>query len=266
VTDESGTPQAAEWADEAGSDIPTDAARAVDSADPVEVPKEWWDDPAMPWRHKPTRADVVCLSALSVVAVYALVMLPLRPVILGLAPHLLGSLGYRTGLIMTGALSATGSGWWPLVLAVGSLMVIKFHWVYWWAGKLWGHEILDTFAKNKSERTKRYYDKAWAITHRYETLALIATFLPIPLPAGVIFAALGAAGTSLRKFLTVCIASSVVTTAAYLYLGYRLGEPAVEFMDVYGRYLWYVSIAILVGMLGLAFWRARRTPAASASK
>jgi len=253
VTDDERTPQAGV---EDTVDVP-------DVGDEAGSSRQWWDDPAMPWRHQPGRSDVVCLSALSLVAIYALVMLPLRPVILGLAPHLLGSLGYRTGLIMTGALATTGDRWWPLVLAVGSLAVIKFHWVYWWAGRLWGREILDTFAKNKSGRTKRYYDKAWALTHRYETLALIATFLPIPLPAGVVFAALGAAGTSLRKFLTVCIASSVVTTAAYLYLGFRLGEPAVEFMDVYGRYLWYVSIAILVGMVGLAFWRARRTPAAS---
>ena len=86
---------------------------------------EWWDDPALPWKHKPGRADLICMSALSVVAIYALVMLPLRPIILGLAPHLLGSLGYRTGLVLVGALAAVGDRWWPLVLVVGSLMAMK---------------------------------------------------------------------------------------------------------------------------------------------
>ncbi len=222
--------------------------------------REWWDDPALPWRHQPTRADIACLTALGVVAAYGLVMLPLRPVILGLAPHLLGSLGYRTGLIMTGALASVGDPWWPLVWAVGSLMVIKFHWVYWWAGRLWGRQILDVFAKDKSERTRRRYDRAWQLTHRFDTLALVATFLPIPLPAGVIFAAVGAAGTSLRKFLTVCVLSSLTTTGAYLAIGHALGEPAVQVMDAYGRYLWYVSIAILVGMIGVAVWRSRTRP------
>ena len=61
---------------------------------PDEAEKEWWDDPSMPWRHKPTRADVACLTALGVAGVYGLIMLPLRPVVLGLAPHLLGSLGW----------------------------------------------------------------------------------------------------------------------------------------------------------------------------
>lgn len=244
---ENPTPESA-----AGQTPPPDAAGAVAGE------REWWDDPAMPWRHRPGRADLFCLSAIGLVAVYGLVMLPLRPVILGLAPHLLGSLGYRTGLIMTGALGAAGDRWWPLVLLVGSLMVIKFHWVYWWAGRLWGRNIMDVFAKDKSERTRRFYERAWQATHRYETLALVATFLPLPLPGGVIFAALGAAGTSLRKFLVVSVLSSVVTSAAYMYFGYLLGEPAVAAMDLYGRYLWYVSIAMIVGMIGIAVWRSRR--------
>ena len=87
--------------------------RSATVTQPPEAVRDWWDDPALPWRHKPSRADLVCLSALGVVAVYALVMLPLRPVILGLAPHVLGSLGYRTGLIMTGALASVGDGGWP---------------------------------------------------------------------------------------------------------------------------------------------------------
>ena len=239
---------------------PPDPA-AGEQAPAASEPPEWWDDPALPWRHRPSRLDLFCLSALGVVAVYALVMLPLRPVMLGLAPHVLGSLGYRTGLIMTGALASTGDPWWPGVLALGALLTIKFHWVYWLAGRLWGREILDVFAKNKSARTRAVYDKAWAVTHRFDVLMLVATFLPIPLPSGVVLAAVGAAGTSLRRFLVVCGLSSLATSAGYLYLGYRLGEPAVAVMDAYGRCLWYVSLAFIAGMIALALWRSRRRPA-----
>ena len=117
-------------------------------------------------------------------------------------------------------------------------------------------------ARDKWPRTKALYEKAWQTTHRYEVLALVLTFLPLPIPGGVVFAALGAAGTSLRKFLLVSIAASLVTTAAYMYAGFLVGEPAVQLMDAYGRYLWYVSLAILVGMIALAVWRVRR-PAAN---
>ena len=114
--------------------------------------RAWWDDPALPWRHEPTRADLVCMAALGVVAVYGLVMLPLRPAILGLAPQVHGSLGYRTGVVMSGALAAVGDPWWPLVLVLGSLMTIKFSWVYWWAGRLWGRHIMEVWAAGRSER------------------------------------------------------------------------------------------------------------------
>lgn len=232
---------------------------APSGADEAAEP-EWWDDPALPWRHRPGRADIACMSAMSVVAIYALVMLPLRPVMLGLAPHLLGSLGYRTGLVLVGALAAVGDLWWPVVLVIGSLMAMKFDWVYWWAGRLWGRNIMDVWAANKSPRTQRRWDKVWEFTHRYETLAIIVTFLPIPLPAGVIYAALGASGTRLWKFLTVGFLSSLATTAGYMALGYWIGEPAVEVVDTYGQYLWYLSIAIIVGMVAVYWWRQRSKP------
>lgn len=227
--------------------------------------KEWWDDPAMPWRHKPGRADIACMTALSVVAIYGLVMMPLRPVMLGLAPHILGSLGYRTGLVLIGAMASQGDQWWPLVLLFGSLMAMKFDWVYWWAGKLWGRNIMDVWAANKSERTQRRWNRLWDGVRRFESLWIFLTFLPIPLPAGVIYAALGAAGTKLWKFLTVCFLSAVTTSAAYMYLGYAIGEPAVAVVDAYGKYLWYVSIAILVGMFAVYWWRNRSTKDADAS-
>ena len=224
--------------------------------------KEWWDDPGLPWKQAPTRADLTCLSLLGVVAVYGLVMLPLRPVMLGLAPHVSGALGYRTGLVLTGALASQGDPWWPLVWVLGALLSIKFSWIYWWAGRLWGRDIMDVWMTGRSARGRRSYERAWGLAHRFETLAIVLTFLPVPLPAGVVYAALGAAGTSLRKFLTVAGLSSLVTTGGYLYLGLAIGEPAVAVVDTYGRYLWYLSIAIIVGMLGAWWWKGRSGAAA----
>jgi len=244
----------------------TPAAGTPTPGDP-EVPaeKEWWDDPSLPWRHEPTRADLTCLSLLGVVAVYGLVMLPLRPVMLGLAPHVSGALGYRTGLVLTGALASQGDPWWPLVWVLGALMTIKFSWIYWWAGRLWGRDIMDVWMAGRSPRGRRSYERAWSLAHRFETLAIVLTFLPVPLPAGVVYAALGAAGTSLRKFLTVAGLSSLVTAGVYLYLGYSIGEPAVEVVDAYGRYLWYVSIAIIVAMVGAWWWKGRRDATSDAT-
>ena len=238
------------------ADVPTRSSVPA-AGEGTGAEKEWWQDPGLPWKHQPTRADLACLGWIGGISVYSLVMLPLRPVMLTLSPVVLGSLGYRTGLVMMGALAATGDRWWPLVWVLGTLGAVKFDWVYWWAGKLWGHGLIEVWS-GRSERARRRNDRAVRLAHRYETLAIAATFTPVPMPAPVVYAALGAAGTTLRKFLTVDIISSVVSTAAYLYLGYALGEPAVGLMQQYGQLLWYVSLAILAGMLGAFFWQQRR--------
>lgn len=216
--------------------------------------REWWQEPGLPWKHKPTRSDIACLSWIGAISIYSLVMLPLRPVMLSLSPVVLGSLGYRTGLVMVGALAATGDPWWPLVLVLGSLGAAKFDWVYWWAGKLWGHGLIEVWS-GRSERARRRNDRAVAFAHKYETLAILLTYLPIPLPAAVVYAALGAAGTRLRKFLLVDLIGALVSTAGYLYLGYAIGEPAVDLVNKYGQWLWYLSLALLVGVLFYSFRR-----------
>ena len=222
-----------------------------------DAPREWWQEPGLPWKHKPTSSDIACLSWMGVASVYGLILLPLRPVMLGLAPHLLGSLGYRTGLVMTGALAAIGDPWWPLVLVLGSLMAMKFDWIYWWAGKLWGHGLIEVWS-GRSDRARRRNQRAINFAHKYETWAILVTYLPIPLPAAVVYAALGAAGTGLKKFLVVDFIASLIASALYMYLGYAIGEPAVELINAYGQYLWYVSLAIIAGMLALAWWNARK--------
>ena len=110
----------------------------------------------------------------------------------------------------------------------------------------------------RSERARRINARAEHFARKYETLAIIVNFLPVPLPRAVILAVLGEAGTSLKKFLTVSVIASFVTTAGYLAVGYWIGEPAVAIMDAYGKYLWYVSLAILVFVVANAWWQQRK--------
>ncbi|MEZ5202198.1 MAG: hypothetical protein R2742_13220 [Micropruina glycogenica] len=142
--------------------------------------REWWDDPGLPWKHKPTKADISCLVWMGIASVYGLILLPLRPVMLGLAPHLLGSLGYRTGLVMTRALEA------PPVTVGGPGAG---------AGQPDGDEIrLDLLVGRQTVgpradrgvvRTLREGAQTQPAGHRvhaeYETWAIFVTYLPIPM-------------------------------------------------------------------------------------
>jgi membrane protein DedA with SNARE-associated domain len=233
----------------------SDADSQVPEASPTEEP-QWWEDPSLPWKHKPTKSDMACFGWMSVVAIYSVVISILRPGLLASAPHVLASLGSWSGNILVGAQASQGDRWWPLVWALATLGFVKFDWIYWWAGRLWGRELIEAWS-GRSPRARRYNERAAGLARKYETLAIVVGFLPIPLPRALILAVLGEAGTSLRKLLTVSVLTSFVTTGAYLGIGYWIGEPAVAVMDAYGKYLWYVSLAILVFVIGNAWWKQR---------
>ena len=244
------------------SDAQSEDARPDPSAGPQEgAAREWWDDPALPWRHQPTRADIACFSWLGVAAVYGLVMSFLRPTLLAFGPHVLASLGSWSGMVLIGARAAVGDPWWPLVWFLGTFGLIKFDWIYWWAGRLWGRNLIEVWS-GRSERARRINDRAERFARKYDVLALAVSMVPFVPGRAVIVAVLGEAGTSLTKFLSVSLVSSVVVNGACLAVGYWIGEPAVAVMDAYGKYLTWVSVAILVAIIAQQWWKQRTRAAA----
>jgi membrane protein DedA with SNARE-associated domain len=123
--------------------------------------------------------------------------------------------------------------------------------------------ILETFTGN-SKMSKRRAEIVLKFTHRYETLAVVATYLPLPLPMALIYAAVGASGMRLRKFLIIDIITAAVSQAGWLWLGWSIGEPAVRIVRIYADYSLYVTIGILVVMLATWWWRRSRTSAKTA--
>jgi membrane protein DedA with SNARE-associated domain len=247
--------------DEPQATLEETPSEAPDDADTG--PKEWWDDPRLPWRHKPTRSDIACYTGIAILGVWALVMLPLRPLLLANPPLSAVINGGRTSVVATGAWLEVNGGPMVLYWVAVTLSILKFDWVYWWAGKLWGAAILETFT-GRSKLSKRRAELVLKFTHRYETLAVVATYLPLPLPMALIYAAVGASGMRLRKFLAIDIVTAGVSQALYLWLGWSIGEPAVRIVRIYADYSLYVTIAILVVMLATWWWRRSRTSGTAA--
>ncbi|MCL1907521.1 MAG: DedA family protein [Propionibacteriaceae bacterium] len=221
----------------------------------------WWDDPSLPWKHKPTKADLACWAWIAVVSVYGLALLPLRAILIGWSPPAAAMItGGRTSVVATGAWVFVNGG--PIVVywIVASLSLVKFSWVYWWAGKLWGTGIIDLLA-GQSTRAKKRAERAVRLTNRFWLLAIFLTFLPIPFPMPIVYAAIGAAGTPLKRFLPPVIIVSLIFQAGYLALGWWIGEPAVAIVNLYAKFMWYVVAGILVSML-IGWWiRNRRNNA-----
>jgi len=238
----------------------TEAREATpgDEGDTTEEEPPWWDDPSLPWRHKPTKADLTCWLLIAAVGIYGVAITLARPVLIGWNPPVAAMItGGRTSVVATGAWTFVKGG--PLVVywLVAAISLVKFSWVYWWAGRLWGTNIIDLLA-GKSKRAKRNAERAVKLANRFALLAIFLTFLPVPLPMPIVYAALGAAGMKLKRFLIPVLIISAVIQAGYLALGWSLGEPVVALVNLYANYTLYVTGAILVGMILAWLWRRSR--------
>ena len=209
---------------------------------------EWWDDPGMPWRRKPTKSDLWCMGWMGVAAIFGLIMLPLRGWLLGLNPPLLLAItGSRTAAASLGALFSQGLAqnlWLPIVL--GTIMSVKFDWIYWWAGKLWGRGMIEVWAGQSRRAAKNYARvERWAV--KWGALGIFLAYAPIPLPLmAVVFVLAGASGMSIKKFMILDVIASVSWTLLFVTLGYGIGEPAVMLLREYARISNYVAIGLVV--------------------
>ncbi|SBM42653.1 Hypothetical membrane protein (DedA family) [Propionibacterium freudenreichii] len=240
-----------------GSGQPHVADQSATSDEP-----EWWQDDSMPWKHKPGRSDIACLAWLGGLGVFSMLMLPLRAWLMGSPdriPLLVALTGSRTGTAMLGAVVRTGDyavswdlgghliaiSWvWPMIAAV--IMSCKFDWIYWWAGKLWGRGMIEVWA-GKSERARRRYERLEKWAGKVGWLAFVLAYLPVPLPLmAVVFVLAGASGMRLRRFVVLDVVVCSCWTVVFGVLGYVVGTPITDVLNVYSKVANYVTIGLVV--------------------
>lgn len=205
-----------------------------------------WDDPRMPWGGEATAEDKRAWWAIIALGLYGIAMMPLRPIILGMSTYALATItGSAIAMVDIGAGIALGveSTWW-LWLVIASLSIIKFDWIFWWAGKLWGHAMIEMIA-GRSRWAARTARHAEALARRYGIAAVFIVGLIPFLPASVVYAFVGSAGMRLRTFLIVDLLSALVNRSIWMFLGYQIGDPAKRLVDLIDKYSWYIALAIL---------------------
>lgn len=229
------------------------------TSDSPAAKREWWDDPKLPWKGKPSRKEIWCWGAIAAVGVYGIVLLPLRPFILGLNTWALAAVtGSNIAMVDIGAKAALGqTNWWWLGLIAAALTSIKFDWIWWWAGRLWGHNLIEVISGRSrwAARTGRY---AEGLARRFGAPAMVLCwFIPF-LPSPIVYAFVGDVGMRLRKFLLLDFIGGLLYRGLWMYLGFLIGAPAKNFVDKLASYSFYLTIAALVVVLGSVFWRTFR--------
>ncbi len=233
-------------AEEQATKEQTDPREAASGEEEPE--REWWEDEGMPWKKKPGRADYACLAWFGVIAVFSLILIPTRAWLLGVAPDWLAMItGGRTAVAASGAIASTGEmPHWPIVLIVASVLSLKFDWIYWWAGKLWGRGMIEVWA-GQSKRAARNYDRAERWAEKLGPIGFLIAYIPMPLPLmQVVFVLSGASGMSLKRFLIYDYIASTLWLIGYFALGWQLGEGAVAVLDWYAKIAGWVAIGLIV--------------------
>ncbi|WP_168582471.1 DedA family protein [Gephyromycinifex aptenodytis] len=220
-----------------------------------------------PEDYTPTRADRIALTLIAVSGVYGIVMMLARPTLLGFNPLLLACLtGSRSALVTIGALAATGGTSLSVVgvaFVVASFSLIKLDLLFWWAGSLWGDFFIRSIT-GSSKGALRRAERAEGLARRYHTLAVLITNIPIlPIPRAIVFAVLGTAGTSFRAIFAVDLAAAAVVQGLWLYLGYTVGEPVVQVVEVIAKYSLWITLVILAGVILGGMRKARREQSSS---
>ena len=145
------------------------------------------------------------------------------------------------------------------MLVVAALSSIKLDWIYWWAGKLWGHGMIEIWA-GSSKRAARNYSRAVRWAEKLGPWGFFIAYLPIPLPImPVVFVLSGATGLSLKRFLIYDFLAGGFWLALYFWFGWQVGEPVVGLLDAYARISTYVAIGLLVVVLGSAILKPRKS-------
>lgn len=234
-------------AESSDQDDRTDADRAGDeqAADDRTGPITSWRQ-ILPWQGKATRLDKALLITMGVLILYGFATIPLKPFLLASHPVLLEFMtGGYASIGAAAAFARIGEIPLWLVIVAGVIGMIKFDWLFWWTGRQWGRGIVTLFANG--ERAKRLAGRAHELNPWVVRVAVIGAMLP-GIPAALVFAIAGWTGMRLITFLLLDVIGALIMTGLVAWLGYSLGQWAVDVVLTIDQYALWISLALIFGI------------------
>jgi len=212
---------------------------------------------SLPWDGRPERADLIILAGITASGLYALILLPLVPSLVGSHPLLLELIrGSTTSIVTMGALARTGHADLVVALIASIPALIAFDWAYWWAGRRWGNRAL-TMIGGAHPKGIRRAERVRRLMGRFGPVAVVLAYV-LPVPTALVDAAAGWARMRLVVFLICDAIGALLWTALLVGLGYSVGQPAVDVVHKVSHYSLYVTIALIVFIV---FRQGRQTRA-----
>jgi membrane-associated protein len=218
-------------------------SRRTYTPEEVEAAKQQWRD-VRPWDSPMARADKVLVFSTVAIIALMLISLPVRPFLLATHPVALSAVtGSLSAIGAAAAFARVGDADLWLVIAAGVFGMIKFDWLFWWAGRRWGAKGVRFFTPPGRARRFVARVRSWP---RWSTwLLVVAAALP-GVPSVPLFLLAGLAGMRLAVFLVLDALGSALVAGLVGGLGYGLGQRAVDVVLAIDQYALWISIALVV--------------------
>ncbi len=199
--------------------------------------------------------EVICGALLALMAIWELAMIPVKPYLIGhptLSSVITTDPVAEVALGVLAAYNHHRAMWLPPICFATALSTMKFHMVAFWAGGLWGHQVMQHGAR--TPKMKRFVGRLVRFTNRFPAVGVVVAYILIPF-APLIFAALGAGGVRWWKYLKLDLVCALICTAGYLYIGFALGKPAEHILRLYSHYSLIIAIVAAVALVALVIQR-----------
>jgi membrane-associated protein len=186
-----------------------------------------------------------------------LALLPLLPLLVSSHPALLELVrGSTASIINMGARARIGEASLVAAVLLGVPSLMMFDWLFWWAGRRWGDSAFAWLLGGPSPKTAQRLERLHRIEARVGPFAVVFAYV-LPLPAPVIYAAVGEGGMRLGVFLVLDVLGTLLWTSLLATAGYAFGQRAVDVADAVSHSALWVMLALVVVVAVRAGWRAR---------
>jgi membrane-associated protein len=204
------------------------------------------------------RRQAICAGVLVLQVVYRLVLLFATPSLIGRHPLLLELLrGSTSSLVAGGAFARVGRASLVLALILPLPTLMMSDPFVWWAGRLWGPEIVElTFGRGAMRR--RGTRRAMRLIERGRSWAVVLAPI-LPVPNIIIYAAAGWTGMRLRRFLVLDVIGTFGWVALIVGLGYAIGQDAVNVAHKITHYSLLITIGLVVVFVAFGAWQGAHT-------
>jgi membrane-associated protein len=211
----------------------------------------------LPWQGRGERADWIILGGIAASTLIPLLLLPLIPALVSSHPELLELLrGSTASVINMGARARIGETSLVLAVVLGVPSLMMFDWVYWWAGRRWGDAVFVWLLGGPGPKTEQRLDRLHRIEAKAGPFAVVFAYL-LPIPAALIYAAVGDGGMRLGVFLVLDLLGTLLWTGLLSAAGYGFGQGAVDVADTISHYGIWATLAIVVFVMVTARRRRR---------